>query len=119
MLSQKQANTIAEDWIDAWNSHDIDRIMSHYAEDIEFTSPVIVQLLGDESGQLRGQENLKSYFLKGLAAYPKLKFELIEVLSGISSIVIYYINHRQTHTAEYMEISTSGKVTRVVANYNP
>lgn len=119
MLSEKQANEIAADGIDAWNSGDIDRIISHYEEAIEFTSPVIVQLLGDESGQLRGKENVKSYLLKGLATYPTLKFELIEVLSGISSLVIYYANHRGSHTAESMEIGSSGKVVRVVANYSP
>ena len=26
----------AERWIDAWNAHDLDRIMSCYAEDVSF-----------------------------------------------------------------------------------
>jgi hypothetical protein len=32
--------------------------------------------------------------------------------------VLYYTNQRGTHTAEFMELSAAGKVTRVVANYS-
>ena len=34
-------HAFAEEWITAWNTHDLDRILSHYAEDIVFRSPVI------------------------------------------------------------------------------
>ncbi|MBZ8180207.1 MAG: nuclear transport factor 2 family protein [Oscillatoria sp. PMC 1051.18] len=118
MLDEKQVNQLAQEWLESWNSHNIDRIISHYEDDVELTSPVVTQLLGDVSGTVRGKENLKAYFLKGLAAYPDLKFEPIEVLSGINSIVIYYLNQRGTHTAEYMEITRSRKIARVVANYS-
>jgi hypothetical protein len=39
------------------------------------------------------------------------------VLWGINTVVLYYTNQKGTRTAEFMELSPSGKVARVVANY--
>lgn len=33
------AEAYAREWIDAWNSLDLKRILSHYAEDVVFKSP--------------------------------------------------------------------------------
>jgi ketosteroid isomerase-like protein len=48
------AEQFAADWIDSWNSHDLDRVLSHY-DDFEMSSPVIRQLVGEASGMLRGK----------------------------------------------------------------
>ena len=34
-MNQKQANEFAAEWIEAWNAHDLDRILSHYTDDFE------------------------------------------------------------------------------------
>jgi hypothetical protein len=41
------ARAFAAEWIAAWNSHDLDRILSHYAGDIVFLSPFAQQLVGN------------------------------------------------------------------------
>ena len=43
---------------------------------------------------------------------------LEDVLWGVNSVLLYYINQRGTRTAEFMELSAIGKVARVVANYS-
>ena len=37
---------------------------------------------------------------------------------GISSVVLYYVNHKGTKTGEFMEFDGDRKVIRVVANYS-
>ncbi|NJR59383.1 MAG: nuclear transport factor 2 family protein [Cyanobacteria bacterium CRU_2_1] len=118
MITEDQAHEFAQDWIEAWNTHDLDKIMSHYAEDVILVSPVAAKLLNDLSGTVTGKAALRSYFKKGLEVYPDLKFELLDVMWGLSSVVLYYINQKGTKTGEFMEISTTGSVTKVVANYN-
>jgi predicted ester cyclase len=113
-----EARKFAEEWVGAWNSHDLERILAHYAENVELTSPVVASLLNDPAGTIRGKDALRAYFRKGLDAYPNLTFTLIDVLSGISSVVLYYVNHKNTKTAEFMEFDANGKVVRVVANYD-
>ena len=92
--------------------------MTHYEDAIELTSPVAAQLLGVAGGRVVGKANLRAYFQRGLEAYPELHFHLEDVLWGISSVVLYYTNQKGTHTGEFMELSATGKVVRVVAHYS-
>ena len=118
MLSESEARQFAQGWVQAWNSHDLDAIMSHYAGQVVLTSPTAARLLGDPSGTVAGKQAARSYFERGLEAYPNLRFELLDVMWGISSVVLYYVNQNGTKTAELMEFDGRGKVVRVVANYN-
>jgi len=107
----------ANHWIAAWNAHDLDAILSHYDDAVELTSPVAARLLALKDGKVAGKENLRAYFRRGLEAYPELRFQLQDVLSGLNSVVLYYTNQSATRTAEFMEFSPQGRVLRVVANY--
>ena len=115
-VTKHEALNLAQHWIDAWNSYDLDSIMSHYDDDVELTSPVADRLLG--SGKVTGKAKLRAYFQRGLEAYPDLRFDLEDVLCGLNSVVLYYRNQKGTRTAEFMELSATGKVVRVIAHYS-
>jgi predicted ester cyclase len=36
----------------------------------------------------------------------------------MNSVVLYYTNQKGTHSGEFMELSATGKVVRVVAHYD-
>ena len=118
MLTDNEAREFALEWVEAWNAHDLDAILSHYAPEVILTSPVAVEILKDPSGTVAGKEALRSYFRRGLEVYPNLTFELVDVLRGHSSVVLYYINQKGSMTAEFMELDANRKVVRVVANYS-
>lgn len=118
MLTEAEVRKFADDWIRAWNSHDLEAIMSHYAPEVVLTSPTAAKLLGDSSGTIKCKQAVRSYFERGLQAFPNLTFELLDVMWGISSVVLYYLNQKGTKTAEFMELDANQKVSRVVANYN-
>lgn len=118
IVTGANARSFAEEWIDAWNSHDLDRILAHYAENVVLTSPVAAKLLNIADGTVRGKPALWVYFHKGLEAFPELRFELIEVMSGLTSVVLHYRNQAGTKSGEFMEFDSEGKVVRAVANYS-
>jgi hypothetical protein len=118
MLSETEVRQFADGWIRAWNSHDLDAVMSHYAPEIVLTSPVAAKLLSDPAGTITGKESVRKYFERGLEAYPELNFKLLDVMWGISSVVLYYLNQKGTKTGEFMEFDAQQKVVRVVANYS-
>lgn len=118
MQTDSEAKQFANKWIEAWNSHDLETILSHYGENIVLTSPVAARLLNDPSGTVRGKAALREYFRRGLEAYPNLRFELQDVMFGLSSVVLCYKNQKDTKTAEFMELGEGRKVIRVVANYS-
>ena len=111
------AHGFANDWIDSWNTHDLGRILAHYADEVNLISPVALKLTGDSA--VRGKAALREYFAKGLNAYPDLRFDLIDTLFGIETIVLCYRNNvRGNKTAEVLHFNASGKITHVWANYD-
>jgi predicted ester cyclase len=117
-MTQEEAWTLAKEWLAAWNAHDLERILAHYEDAVELTSPVAAQLLGRPDGKVVGRADLRAYFQRGLEAYPQLHFQLESVFCGMRSVVLCYTNQKGTRTAEFMELSSTGKVARVVANYS-
>ena len=118
MLDKAEAWAFAREWAEVWNAHELEAILAHYTEDVELTSPVVVERLGEKSGTVRGKRALRDYFGKGLTAYPELRFELRDVMWGVGSVVLYYVNQRGTMTGEFMEFAGDGRVRRVVATYS-
>lgn len=90
MIDRTWAEAFAQDWVAGWNAHNLERILSHYADDFEMTSPLIVQRMGVASGSLKGREAVGAYWAQGLAAAPDLRFVLREVMVGVGSIAIVY-----------------------------
>lgn len=116
MLSQNFVKQFAEEWITAWNARDLPRILSHYADDFEMSSPYIAQLLGQPSGMLKGKVAVGAYWGKALERAPDLRFELIEALAGVDSVAIYYRGARGM-AAEVFFFDADGKVLKSCAHY--
>jgi len=106
-----------EAWLRAWNSHDLEEILSHYDADILFYSPVIKRINNDPSGCIRGKENLRAYFSKALIAYPSLHFELYHILEGVNSVVLYYKSVNDMLSTEMMVLNEKGLISEVRAHY--
>jgi len=118
MITEERAMEFAREWIDAWNAHDLDLILSHHSDDFEIASPRIVQVMNEPSGKLKGKKNVRKYWEKSLAQSPGLRFELIEVLIGADSLVVYYHNiTRDKKAAEVFIFNKDGQVIKSMANY--
>jgi len=107
----------AADWIDAWNAHDVDRVLLHYSDDFEMSSPVIIQVAGESSGKLKGKDAVGAYWRKALGLHRDLKFELLSVLAGVSSITLYYKGANGRHAAEVFHFGPDMKITQAFAHY--
>jgi hypothetical protein len=111
------ADHFAAEWIAAWNAHDLDAVLAHYAEDFEMSSPFIVQFGADPSGKLRGKPKVAAYWKVALGLVPDLRFELVSVLLGVESITLYYIGARGRPVAEVFHFAPDRKVVRAFAHY--
>lgn len=118
MITRDSAWEFAHEWLDAWNKHDVDLIMKHYADSIEFCSPVVQKVLGDPKGVVSGVDNLRDYFAKQLKKFSTLHFQLLDVFTSPQSIVLYYKINRGLLAAEVMILDDHMKVTKVYANYD-
>ena len=116
-MTPEIAQQFARDWVAAWNAHDLERVLSHYEDDFEMSSPIIRSLAGEASGTLRGKPAIRAYWAKALKAVPDLHFELLTVLTGVNSVTLYYKGHRGL-VAEVFHFGASGKVAKAFAHYS-
>ena len=116
MITQEFAVPFAKDWIASWNSHDLERILSHYSDDFEMSSPYIAQMAGEPSGVLKGKAAVAAYWSHALEQLPTLHFELHSVLVGAGSLVIYYQGVNGM-AAEMCVFDARGKVAGSHAHY--
>lgn len=116
MLTREFADHFAEEWISAWNSHDLDAILSHYTDDFVMSSPRIAVLANEPSGTLRGKDAIRAYWKKALDLAPDLRFKLISTFVGADSIVLHYRGVRGLG-AEVFFFNADGKVARAAAHY--
>ena len=112
-------DAFAAEWIAAWNAHDLDRILSHYAEDIVFRSPVVRRRFGKDSGEVSGKAELRAYWSGAFApGAPALRFELIGVLAGVDGGAIrYFSTTRDCEVVETFVFDDAGLVKRAAAFY--
>jgi hypothetical protein len=112
------AKRFAADWERAWNDHDLERLLDHFAETVIFTSPVAVQILPDCDGIIRGKEALRTYWTEGLRLVPDLRFQVDFVYAGVHTIVIAYRNQAGRRVCETLTFE-KGLVVAGDAAYLP
>jgi ketosteroid isomerase-like protein len=116
-MEKEQAQRLAEEWYAAWNAHDLERILSHYSDDVVFVSPFAVEIAGRADGRLDGKEALRAYFAAGLERFPDLRFEPVALMVGLDSVVLHYRSVEDLLAAELMVVGADGLVTEVLAHY--
>jgi ketosteroid isomerase-like protein len=103
-------DTYAEEWMGAWNAHDIEAVLAHFSDDVVFTSPVAARVVPESGGVVRGKAALRDYWTAALSQQSNLHFELIGVYSGESTLVINYRNHRGQLVNEVLTFGGDGLV---------
>ena len=112
-----EREAFAKAWLSSWNERDLERIVSHYGDDVEFQSPVAVHLFGEAFRAIKGKKDLTNYFERVLASVPgKIEFEFLAVFHGVDTLVVHF--QSKTHKcAEFMELNNEGKVRRAMAHF--
>ena len=108
-MTPDAARAYASEWLAASNSHDLDRILQHCAEDVVFRSDKATALVGDPV--VRGKAALRAYWGKGLELQPDLKFDLVGLYSGPDTLTIRYRNQAGREVCEVLMFDESGNVS--------
>jgi ketosteroid isomerase-like protein len=112
------ARAFATEWVAAWNSGDLERILGHYTDDFEMRSPLIVERGFSPTGVLRGKAAVRLYWGPGLAtASPPIRFELIDAYAGVNTIAIHYRSVGRKLVIEVIELDAERRAIRGSACY--
>lgn len=113
-----ELKAIAEDWIASWNAHDLDRIMSHYADNVEFEANTVVKRWNKPDGKLRGINELREHFKLGLSLAPQIHFAFEQIFSVPSGYTVLYRRDNGNQVIDVVELNEAGKARRVKAFYS-
>jgi hypothetical protein len=93
-MDRQIAEELATKWAAAWNDHDLDAIMAHFADDVVWTSPAAETLVPGSGGHIEGKAALRDYYGAGLRKIPDLHFEILGLYLGVRALVVNYRNQR-------------------------
>lgn len=117
-MNEAEAQDFAEGWVAAWNAHDVDAVLAHFAGEITFSSPLVPIITGREN-PLHGTEELRAYWTEGLRRLPNLHFTLRGVYCGVDAVTIAYENERGRPALEVLTLGKDGKAISGMALYGP
>lgn len=117
-LSERAAREFAASWYAAWNAHDLDRIMAHYAPTIEHSSPFIKRYNGTDDASIKGLAGVRDYFGRALARNPTLRFDPLHLAIGLESVILVYRRMTGDLAAEVFIFDAAGKVVRSISHYD-
>lgn len=118
IMTNIDAKQFAEEWVAAWNSHDINRILSHYSNNLTITTPMISTIMGVEDGTLSDLGDIRNYWETALKKVPDLHFELFDAVAGVNSVALYYKSIMEKRVIEVMFFDDNGKVNKMYAHYS-
>lgn len=85
--------TFARDWADAWNRLDVEAVLAHFADDVQFTSPSALAVTGQ--AVVHGKAAVRAYWRAALAKVESLHFTVRRVLwdSSQRELAIIYVEN--------------------------
>jgi ketosteroid isomerase-like protein len=115
ILSENEADAFVAEWMDAWNSHDLDRILDHYADDVEYYSPFIAQMAEPDGpgadGRLDGKGHVRAYFAAALEKNADLRFEPpVHVAVGAGSVSFVYTSIKNLTAVETLVFAPGSRI---------
>jgi hypothetical protein len=107
----------ADRWLAAWNNRDLEKVMGCYAEDVDFVAPTVVRRWGRPDGALRGREELRQHFAKGLELAPEIHFSEEALLQTPGGYALLYVRENGNRVLDAVELDSDGLACRVRAYY--
>jgi len=100
-MDHAAAEAFVDQWVKSWNAHDVEGVLAHFTDDVVFTSPIAIQLLGGD-GVIRGKAALRHYWTEGIRRVPDLHFEVLGFYVGVDTLVINYRNQKGALVSEVL-----------------
>lgn len=118
-MTKEFAAGFAKDWVDAWNAHDLEKILSHYSEDFTIETPMAAKLYPQSHGIVAGKSEVRKYWTIGLEKSPNLRFELLDVLVGVNSLGLFLFNTSSNKkSVELVSFNNEMKVNKAIVIYS-
>ena len=92
MLKRDDAVKFANEWAEAWNARDIERVLASFKEDVTFVSPTALAVVG--TPRIQGKAALRAYWTRAMSLIGALRFTLNRVIwdAATRELAIVYLS---------------------------
>ncbi len=120
VMDKDRVEEFAREWIAAWNRKDLEQVLVHFADDVQFTSPTAAVMVGTPI--VVGKDSLRAYWQAAIVRTGTLHFTLDHVVwdAERDELVILYtsvINDQRKRACEWMRFDAMGRVVAAEALY--
>lgn len=105
------ARAFAERWISEWNRKDVEAVLSHFSDDVVFTSPRAQALVG--SSCIRGKAKLREYWKLAVARVQRMHFTLdCVIFQGDHMAIVYMpdLDGKRIRAVEFLTFGADGLI---------
>ncbi len=118
-MTRTDAEQFAREWVHHWTTRDVERIVSHFAEDARFVSPIAAQRTGQ--AEVVGRDALRAYW-SVVHTFTTFEFGLERILwdqqqQELAIIYVRHIDGRRDRAMELLCFDGSGLVAKGEAMY--
>lgn len=86
---------IATTWFEAFNEHDLEKLLSLYDDHAQHYSPKLKARLPETKGLIKGKEALRNWWKDAFDRLPTLRYEVIKLTADEEQVFMEYIRHVQ------------------------
>ena len=116
-MTQASAQDFAAGWVRAWNAHDLEAVLAHFADDATFASPAAARIVPGSGGVVRGKAALRDYWAEGLRLIPDLRFEVLGCYVGVGIRVLNFRDQAGRLANEVLVFGADGLVVQGYGTY--
>jgi len=111
-MTRDEARAFADEWAAAWNDRAVERVLSRFDDDVSFTSPTALAVVGVAT--VRGKQALRDYWNTALARIGSLRFAVDRVswdpLSRELALIYVSDTGRKKRVSENLVFGANGLV---------
>jgi ketosteroid isomerase-like protein len=112
-MTRTETESFAAQWAGWWNAGDVERVLAQFSDDIVFTSPTAVEVVG--TGTVRGKEALRAYWTAALKRIGALHFTVDRAIWDPErrELAIIYTSRtagRGKRMSENLQFGADGKI---------
>lgn len=91
----EQNKQIALQWFEAFNEHNLEKLLSLYHNNAEHYSPKLKIRQPETKGLIKGKEALRAWWKDSFDRLPTLRYEVIKLTADEEQVFMEYIRHVQ------------------------
>lgn len=90
-MSAQNNKQIATKWFEAFNAHDLEKLLSLYNDNAQHYSPKLKIRMPETQGLIKGKQALREWWQDAFDRLPTLQYEVIKLTTDENQVFMEYI----------------------------